>query len=116
MATTDAYPRDMIGYAGTPPHPRWPGNARLAVNFVLNYEEGSETSVLHGDGRNESGLSEVVGGRLLRPRDQDRLDDAHLAVRVRVTPEAEGCVTPCTASRTDRPPCHFQPWDGFDGI
>ena len=56
MATTDAYPRDMIGYAGTPPHPRWPGTARGSVNFVLNVEEGSETSVLHCAGRSECGL------------------------------------------------------------
>jgi len=36
------YPRDMVGYGGNPPHPRWPGEARIAVNFVINYEEGSE--------------------------------------------------------------------------
>lgn len=63
MADTAPYPRDMIGYGGEPPHARWPGGARVAVNFVLNVEEGSETSVLHGDARNEGGLSEVVGGR-----------------------------------------------------
>lgn len=60
---SDPYPRDLTGYGGRPPEPKWPGNARLAINFVLNIEEGSETNVLHGDARNEGGLSEVVGGR-----------------------------------------------------
>ncbi len=43
------YPRDLRGYAGQPPHARWPGGARIAVQFVLNYEEGAENHVLHGD-------------------------------------------------------------------
>lgn len=43
------YPRDLDGYADQPPDPRWPGGARLALNFVVNYEEGGERSVLHGD-------------------------------------------------------------------
>lgn len=63
MPETPAYPRDLIGYGGKPPAAGWPHGARIAVNFVLNVEEGSETAVLHGDARNESGLSEVVGGR-----------------------------------------------------
>src|SRR5690242_11116080 len=41
------YPRDLAGYGATPPHPRWPGGARIALQFVLNYEEGAENSVLH---------------------------------------------------------------------
>ena len=57
------YPRDLIGYGAEPPHAAWPDGARVALNFVLNVEEGSETNILHGDARNESGLSEVVGGR-----------------------------------------------------
>ena len=44
-----SYPRDMIGYGGTPPHANWPGGARVAVQFVLNYEEGGENAILHGD-------------------------------------------------------------------
>jgi hypothetical protein len=40
------YPRDLVGYADQPPDPRWPGGARLALNFVVNYEEGGERSVL----------------------------------------------------------------------
>jgi putative urate catabolism protein len=55
------YPRDLVGYAGKPPHPRWPGDARIAVQFVLNYEEGGENSVLHGDPAAESFLSDMVG-------------------------------------------------------
>ena len=55
------YPRDLIGYAARPPHADWPDNARIAVQFVLNYEEGSENNVLHGDSGSEQFLSEIVG-------------------------------------------------------
>ena len=55
------YPRDMTGYGRSPPHPQWPGNARLALQFVLNYEEGAENSVLHGDRASETFLSEIIG-------------------------------------------------------
>ena len=55
------YPRDLVGYGRTPPHPQWPGNARIAVQFVLNYEEGGENCVLHGDAGSEQFLSEIVG-------------------------------------------------------
>jgi putative urate catabolism protein len=55
------YPRDLVGYGRHPPHARWPGNARVAVQFVLNYEEGAENSVLHGDAGSEQFLSELVG-------------------------------------------------------
>lgn len=53
------YPRDLIGYGEHPPHPQWPGQARIAVQFVLNYEEGAENSVLHGDAGSEQFLSEM---------------------------------------------------------
>lgn len=56
----DAYPRDLRGYGRRPPHPRWPGQARVAVQVVLNYEEGSENCVLHGDPASETFLSEIV--------------------------------------------------------
>ena len=52
------YPRDLVGYANRPPDPHWPRGARLAINFVLNYEEGSEYSVPDGDGCSETSLSE----------------------------------------------------------
>lgn len=57
------YPRDMIGYGAVPPHPRWPDGARIAVQFVLNYEEGGENAVLHGDAASETFLSEIIGAR-----------------------------------------------------
>jgi len=58
---TDTYPRDLHGYADNPPDPRWPGGARLALQIVLNYEEGGENCVLHGDSASEAFLSEIVG-------------------------------------------------------
>lgn len=54
------YPRDMAGYGRTPPHPHWPGDARIAVQFVVNYEEGAENNVLHGDPASEAFLSEIT--------------------------------------------------------
>ncbi|CCD97945.1 allantoinase PuuE [Bradyrhizobium sp. STM 3809] len=57
------YPRDMVGYGRTPPHPRWPGDARIAVQFVINYEEGGENNILHGDTASEAFLSEIVGAQ-----------------------------------------------------
>ena len=60
------YPRDMHGYGRRPPHPRWPGDARLALQFVINYEEGGENCVLHGDEASEAFLSEIVGALPLR--------------------------------------------------
>jgi allantoinase len=57
------YPRDLIGYGRNPPHPRWPGNARIAVQFVLNYEEGAENCVLDGDAASEVFLSEIVNAQ-----------------------------------------------------
>ncbi|GBR49219.1 allantoinase PuuE [Gluconobacter roseus] len=59
--TQDSYPRDMIGYGRTPPDPKWPNGARIAVQFVINYEEGAENSVLHGDAGSEAFLSEMIG-------------------------------------------------------
>ena len=56
-----AYPRDMIGYGRTPPFADWPGGARVAVQFVINYEEGGENNILHGDAASEAFLSEIVG-------------------------------------------------------
>lgn len=57
----ETYPRDMVGYGRNPPDPRWPGGARIAVQFVLNYEEGGENCVLHGDAASEAFLSEITG-------------------------------------------------------
>lgn len=57
----ERYPRDMVGHGRQPPAPRWPGDARIAVQFVVNYEEGGESSILHGDPASEAFLSEIVG-------------------------------------------------------
>ncbi len=57
--TSSHYLRDLRGYGRNPPHPRWPGDARVAVQFVLNYEEGGENCVLHGDAGSEQFLSEL---------------------------------------------------------
>ncbi len=59
----DTYPRDMVGYGRTPPDPKWPGNAKLALQFVVNYEEGGENCILHGDAASEAFLSEIVGAQ-----------------------------------------------------
>lgn len=59
------YPRDLIGYGAQPPHPRWPGDARIALSFVLNYEEGGERNILHGDKESEAFLSEMVAAQPL---------------------------------------------------
>lgn len=53
--------RDVVGYVGNPPPVRWPGGAKVALNLVLNYEEGAENCLLHGDGESEKLLSEIVG-------------------------------------------------------
>jgi OHCU decarboxylase len=55
------YPRDMTGHGPIPPDPRWPGGAKIAVQIVLNYEEGGENNVLHGDAASEAFLSEITG-------------------------------------------------------
>jgi putative urate catabolism protein len=57
------YPRDLIGYGRNPPQAAWPRRARIAVQFVLNYEEGGENSVLHGDAGSEQFLSEIIGAQ-----------------------------------------------------
>ncbi len=55
------YPRDLVGYGPTPPAANWPDGARVAVQFVINYEEGGENCILHGDPASEAFLSEIVG-------------------------------------------------------
>ncbi|MEY2952353.1 MAG: hypothetical protein RLZZ401_440, partial [Pseudomonadota bacterium] len=61
--STQPYPRDLHGYGQHPPHAQWPGQARIAVQFVLNYEEGGENNVLHGDPASETFLSEIIGAQ-----------------------------------------------------
>ena len=67
MSAAD-YPRDMIGHGRMPPHPRWPDGARIALQFVLNHEEGAENSVLHGDAGSETFLSEIIGAQSVPAR------------------------------------------------
>jgi putative urate catabolism protein len=57
------YPRNMLGYGKSPPDPKWPGEANVAVQFVINYEEGGENNILHGDAASEAFLSEIVGAQ-----------------------------------------------------
>lgn len=59
------YPRDMVGYGRKAPDPKWPGGAQLALQFVINYEEGGENCILHGDPASEAFLSEIVGAQPL---------------------------------------------------
>ena len=61
MSNDKAYPRDLVGYGRRPPPAQWPAGARIAVQFVMNYEEGGENCVLHGDPASEAFLSEIVG-------------------------------------------------------
>ncbi|WP_295893578.1 allantoinase PuuE [uncultured Vibrio sp.] len=60
------YSRDLIGYGPNPPHPHWPNNAKVAISFVLNYEEGGERCVLHGDGESEAFLSEIPSAQPIK--------------------------------------------------
>ena len=69
MSSLDkSYPRDLIGYGRNPPHAQWPGKAKIAVQFVMNYEEGAENSVLHGDKASEQFLSEIIGAAAYEAR------------------------------------------------
>ena len=70
---TEDYPRDLAGYAGRPPAADWPGGARVAVQFVLNLEEGGENSILHGDAASEAFLSEIIGA-------EPRVGERHMSM------------------------------------
>ena len=62
------YPRDMVGYGSRDIKVKWPNNARIALQIVLNYEEGSENCVLHGDKTSETFLSEIIGAQPIKDR------------------------------------------------
>lgn len=62
------YPRDLIGYGNTPVNPKWPNNAKIALQFVLNYEEGAENSILHGDEASEVFLSDMANPQAFKAR------------------------------------------------
>ena len=78
MSQSRQYPRDLIGYGKHPPHADWPENARIAVQFVLNYEEGGESNILHGDPGSEQFLSEIPVVPPPRREDAQTLLDAVL--------------------------------------
>ena len=78
--TDTPYPRDMVGYGRNRPHPHWPGEARIAVQFVINYEEGAENTVLHGDAGSETLLTEFG---FVEPRVGERALPIESHVRVR---------------------------------
>jgi putative urate catabolism protein len=63
MTQSPAYPRDLVGYGRNPPDAKWPGGAAVAVQFVINYEEGGENCILHGDAASEAFLSEIIGAQ-----------------------------------------------------
>lgn len=67
-ADNNNYPRDMVGYGRHVPHAQWPNKARIAVQFVLNYEEGGENCILHGDKASEQFLSEIIGAAAFEAR------------------------------------------------
>jgi allantoinase len=71
MTPEEPYPRDLVGYGGEPPHPHWPGDAKIAVSIVLNLEEGGESCVLHGDRFSESVLTDVGAPPLLDTRNMN---------------------------------------------
>src|ERR1700738_384914 len=62
-ASESEYRRDLVGYGRNPPDPRWPAGARICVQFVINYEEGGERNILHGDATSEAFLSDVLGAQ-----------------------------------------------------
>ena len=66
--TESVYPRDLVGYGQHVPHAKWPGDAKIAIQFVLNYEEGGENCVLHGDEASEIFLSEIIGAQAYKDR------------------------------------------------
>ncbi len=68
MTSHSDYPRDLLGHGRNPPHARWPSGARIALQFVLNYEEGAENCVLHGDPTSETFLSELIGAQAFEMR------------------------------------------------
>ena len=83
------YPRDLVGYADQPPDPRWPGGARLALNFVVNYEEGGERSVLHGDKVAETRLTDLLLLTEFLKLNQN-ISKIRARTRLRARPEAMG--------------------------
>ena len=86
------YPRDLAGYGRNTPDPRWPGGARVALQFVVNFEEGGENSILHGDLASEAFLSDVLGAqRLARPAPYERGIDVRIRLPRRLLAAVAAC-------------------------
>jgi allantoinase len=131
------YPRDLRGYGAAVPHAAWPGNARIAVQFVLNYEEGAERSVLHGDAASEHFLSEIVGAaayparhmsmesiyeygsrvgawRILREFERRRLPLTIFGVAMALERNPE--ITAAFVERGDEIACHGWRWIDYQNV
>ena len=92
------YPRNLIGYGANPPQANWPGQARIAVQFVLNYEEGAESSVLHGDKASEQFLSEIIGAAAYEARHLSMESLYEYAGRAACSPWGDSRGTPSSTS------------------
>ena len=90
MTATD-YPRDLIGYGPNPPYANWPNGARLVLEFVLAYESGAETNILHGDGSSENELTKIHGYRWI---DYQHIDESmereHMRLGIETITEVTG--------------------------
>ncbi|MGY3408084.1 peptidoglycan/xylan/chitin deacetylase (PgdA/CDA1 family) [Bradyrhizobium sp. GM5.1] len=100
------YPRDLRGYGRNPPHPQWPGNARVAVQFVVNFEEGGENNILHGDPASEAFLSDVLGAR---PWPGQRHANIESMFEYGSRAGFSGGSGGCSASGSGRLPCSASP-------
>lgn len=94
----ETYPRDMKGYGAHTPDPQWPNGANICVQFVVNYEEGGENNILHGDAASEAFLSEIVGAAQWPGQRHWNMDRFMNMARVR----AFGGSTACSPSATCR--------------
>ncbi len=100
--TDPNYPRDLRGYGRNPPDPKWPDRARVAVQFVVNFEEGGENNILHGDAGSEAFLSDVLGASSWKGR---RHPNVEVDVRVRLARRLLAALARLFGSATSSRPC-----------
>ena len=98
--------RDFVGYGRTPPDPRWPGRARVAVQFVVNFEEGGENNILDGDRASEAFLSDVLGAQ---PWPGQRHANIESMFNMAHAPDSGGCGG-CSPNAICRRPCSASRW------
>ena len=91
MTGSEHYPRDLRGYGQQPPNPNWPGDARIAVSIVLNYEEGGESCILHGDSHSESVLTDIGAEALANARNLNVESLFEYGSRVGILGNSDGC-------------------------